>query len=222
MALNEYIKLKSTDYDVIFRTIYNMYIEHCKTWSSVSEYQLNLKTLQVCNICNDEQVLSEDFEKYMRTFRKDLGYLYTNIFINLQKELEINKRVKFTGRVKTEDSILNKVYRKSTECGGHFPINNCLNDLLGFRIIDPYYSDNILEVKSLLNEYINSAGYKIRHMRRDKDGYKAYHIYFRADNKSFPIEIQIWNMEDELENIKLHRVYKQDYVENIINSYNKF
>ncbi len=43
------------------------------------------------------------------------------------------------------------------------------------------------------------------HKAKD-DGYRAIHLYFRNNNRCFPIEIQIWNHEDALLNFYTHDI----------------
>lgn len=46
-----------------------------------------------------------------------------------------------------------------------------------------------------------------------KEGnYKAIHVYFNKDNYAFPWELQIWNKQDEENNLESHKKYKQDYI----------
>ena len=45
-----------------------------------------------------------------------------------------------------------------------------------------------------------------------KKAYKATHIYFKQDNWNFQWELQIWNKENEINNINSHEKYKQGYV----------
>lgn len=159
-----------------------------------------------------------DFQKYLHSFKESLINLQVMSTVEINNKINIYKKAKFIGRVKTEDSIYNKIYMKANESKGKFSINGCLNDLLGFRLIDPYYKDNYEGFKEQLI-YLESNGYKLRHLERLNKGYKAYHIYFKKDNKSFPIELQIWDKENEEKNISLHEEHKQNYVENIITSY---
>jgi Uncharacterized protein conserved in bacteria len=212
-------RLYANDYDVIFNCIYDEYLEYCTAWDQIREIEINIKRKYICDIYNCENQLNENFKKYMYSFRGELNNLYISILVKLQEKLNLMERVKFTGRVKTEDSILNKIYKKNNEAQGKFPINSCINDLLGLRIVDVNYKDNIKNIIELLDG-LKKKDYNLRYMDRLNNGYKAYHIYFKRDNKSFPIELQIWDKENELENINLHKEYKQNYVENIITNYN--
>ena len=50
-------------------------------------------------------------------------------------------------------------------------------------------------------------------MIRIKEGYRGYHIYFKQEkNIYFPIELQVWDSEDEINNYKSHKIYKEDYI----------
>lgn len=212
-------KLNIDEYKVILNCINKQYIEYCKSWSVTRRDKFNLKKKTIFDIYNKEDHLNIEFKGYIHSFREKLLNLYFSIISNIQINVQIDEKVKFSGRVKTEDSILNKIYKKSKEADGKFPINSCINDLLGLRIIDPYYKDNINNIINELNN-LKTKGYKIRHMDRINNGYKAYHIYFKKDNTSFPIELQIWDSQYEISNIESHKKYKQNYVRNIIENYN--
>lgn len=219
-SISEKRKLNTDEYRLIFSCIHKNYMKYCESWDCTRESIFNLKKKNICDIFNPKSMLDVNFERYIHSFRTDLYSLYLKIIMELDKEIKLSQGVKFIGRVKTEDSILNKIYKKSNEQKGKFPINNCLNDLLGLRIIDPFYNENMLYIKSELKLCIDN-GYKIRHMDRLNKGYKAHHVYFKRNNFSFPIELQIWNEEDEISNLKLHGEYKQGYVHNIIGEYGK-
>lgn len=218
--IDENGKLDIYEYNIIFNCIYQNYIQYCKKWDDMREFEINLKKKCMCDIYNSDKQLDREFQKYIHSFRKDLSSVYISIFMELHEKLNINGRIKFSGRIKTEDSILNKIYKKANQDGGKFPINSCMNDLLGLRIIDPYYKENIIYIENELKKLKNS-GYKLRYVDRLNNGYKAYHVYFKKDNKSFPIELQIWDEEDEEKNMNLHKKYKQDYLINMIEKYKK-
>ena len=66
---------------------------------------------------------------------------------------------------------------------------------------------NSIEYK--IKNYIENHEKCIKSYRKD---YKATHIYFRQGNFNFQWELQIWNKEDEINNINSHEKYKQDYI----------
>ena len=111
-------------------------------------------------------------------------------------------------RTKAKNSIEYKIknYIENHE-NGKVPINKCLNDLFGIRIIC---------TKKIENEQIKQlVKLKFKHLKcidSSKQDYKATHIYFRQDNFNFQWELQIWNKEDEMNNINSHEKYKQDYI----------
>ncbi|WP_044736534.1 hypothetical protein [Geobacillus kaustophilus] len=116
-------------------------------------------------------------------------------------------------RVKQNESIVNKLkyYRVGKEDKGLYPLNKCLNDLLGFRIIIDDFDHNCVYFDALCESI--KAEYKIRKMNASKNGYKATHIYFYGEsNTYFPWELQIWNSSDEDQNEQSHRIHKQEYV----------
>lgn len=225
MDLSKYQKLEIGDYDSIFRFINKCYVEYCNTWIQQSNIKLNLKKLQIKDIYNPENNLNSklalEFEKYMYDFRDGLYDLYFKVLVEGEEYIKLSSKAKFIGRVKTQESLMDKILRKMNDHGGEFPINKYLNDLLGFRIIDPYYKENIGSVINLLNDY-KKEKIQVTHKHRCNNGYEGYHIYLKSGNNSFPIEIQLWDMENENKNIKLHSVYKQQYLESIISDYNKF
>ncbi|MBW3349713.1 hypothetical protein [Limosilactobacillus reuteri] len=61
---------------------------------------------------------------------------------------------------------------------GAYNIGKVINDLMGFRLILPDVN-----------------------MNKD-NGYKAFHCYFKENNKTFPWELQIWDIQDEEQNKK--------------------
>ena len=51
--------------------------------------------------------------------------------------------------------------------------------------------------------------------KKDKDGYKAIHVYFKNQNNVyFPWELQIWDEKDKKQNIQAHRSQKRKFILN--------
>ena len=111
-------------------------------------------------------------------------------------------------RAKTKNSIEFKIknYNDNHE-NGKIPIEKCLNDLFGIRII----CSQKLNYDEIVN-FIKEKNKKLKCIDSSKKDYKATHIYFKQDNFNFQWELQIWNKEDETNNINSHEKYKQDYV----------
>lgn len=118
-------------------------------------------------------------------------------------------------RVKNINSIETKInrYYTSPELNGKSPINKCLNDLLGFRIIiNCDFTHNDIE-NWINNKYNALSTVSLKCTDSSKCGYIATHIYFhkKGDNSIFPWELQIWKKSDEINNINQHKIYKQEY-----------
>ena len=120
-----------------------------------------------------------------------------------------------TTRVKNINSVETKIdrYYNSPDLNGKSPINKCLNDLLGFRIIiDSDFTHSDIE-NFVNNKYNSLQNITLKCTDSSKYGYIASHIYFhkKGDNSVFPWELQIWKESDKINNIKQHKKYKQDY-----------
>ena len=117
--------------------------------------------------------------------------------------------IEYFYRVKTTESIQHKINSYS-ERSDQYPVNNWLNDIFGCRII--LSDDEIKEVEAKLDSWQESYGLK-NWYKRDKDGYKGIHIYFKNKNNFyFPWELQIWNEKDVEANIISHQLHKRPFV----------
>lgn len=109
----------------------------------------------------------------------------------------------YTYRIKSLQSINLKYDR-------YYPakeIGTCFNDILGIRII-------------VLDYDIGLSDENIRHVdmsngKKNDDGYRGYHIYYKKSNFHYPIEVQFFTERDYIFNMWLHKyVYK--YKDNMI------
>ena len=116
---------------------------------------------------------------------------------------------KVMARVKTHNSIEYKIqsYKTSQHEFGQVPINKCMNDLFGVRIILDF-PVTLPEIQQFIDTQY--AG-KYRCIDSSKGEYKAVHLYFREDNWTFPWELQIWRKDDVETNFASHKKYKQEY-----------
>jgi len=172
----------------------------------------NLKSKRIDDVLEDSKIF-EEFENYVDEYRSKLN------FVVAYSEF-IDDYSKFDGRnrVKQKDSIQNKLFyyqsKKSTN-HGKVPLQKCLNDLLGFRLVfndfypdEPEFCKLITSLKKDLN--------LMNCFPSNKEGYKGYHIYFKnGKNQFFPWELQVWNTEDVRNNEKAHRKHdaKRKYIE---------
>lgn len=113
-------------------------------------------------------------------------------------------------RVKNKESALNKLFHyRFKRSPSSIPIQKCLNDLLGFRII----IDAEFDYQELLADINTSADLSVTLFRpyvRIDENYQAIHLYVKSDNNSyFPWEIQIWRKSDEVSNEQSHRNHEE-------------
>ncbi|MEI7676766.1 MAG: hypothetical protein WCJ03_08310 [Bacteroidales bacterium] len=120
-----------------------------------------------------------------------------------------NINIKYFYRVKTRESIDDKIERFSTR-EDQYPVNNWLNDIFGVRII--LTDDEIKSVMDLLDDWQDELNLKNWYLR-DKEGYRGLHIYFKnKSNFYFPWELQIWDAEDIQSNIQNHEKFKRNFI----------
>lgn len=165
---------------------------------------INMKKTEVRNVIFDEpQIIQISFLQLIQKYHDFLGKLI--IYIDYEYDY---KDLDFRLRIKQKDSIVNKLFHykfgKTEE--GKIPINKCVNDLLGFRIIIEDFEHNCTDFINMCD--VLKQNYKINHIDSSKDGYKATHIYFLGKNNYFPWELQIWNSADELQNELSHKEHK--------------
>ncbi len=116
--------------------------------------------------------------------------------------------------LKTVDSILDKIDRYSTNPRllGNTPVNKCLNDVCGVRLIVKRDVSTDEIVKCVGNDH---PELKILDSSKIKDGkarYVATHIYFKESNYHYPWELQLWSEEQSEMNFKSHKEHKEAYV----------
>ncbi len=215
--MNNNIEIDINLYIDIINIIRVEHNKYCENWINEIKHlkTFNLKRKCISDIYSDS-TLNEDFKLYMNSFKKNLEEkLFVDILDRfLQKEILEFSFLNY--RIKEPDSIIQKLNIKSEVEEGKIPIRKCLNDLLGFRIIDKNYKENMIKVESYLNTK-KTDGWKIRFMVRDINGYKAYHIYFMGEkNNHFPIELQIWDIDNKENNIKSHGKHKLGYIKEFI------
>ena len=212
LAVSKGIEMR--DYSALFAIINEKHISHNRQWlaSQIGVTQYSLKRTEVRDITifdNESSFkLEEKFFSYLNNYKRELLHLYKNILFSIRDYPRIN----ITGRTKNEESIINKLYKKSFEQNGAFPINKVLNDLLGFRIIDDNLDNNLEHIIDMLNKLKETNTMRIIHKARVNGNYKGYHIYFMGkDAKYFPVELQLWDNKDMEENFCSHEIYKKDY-----------
>lgn len=114
-----------------------------------------------------------------------------------------------TSRVKAQNSIEYKIQRYKTDLHefGKIPVNKCINDLFGIRI----FLDPAVPFEDIYTFVDVAYQQKYRCIDSSKYDYRAVHMYYKKNNRSFPWELQIWNKCDAVNNFASHKKYKQDY-----------
>ena len=87
-------------------------------------------------------------------------------------------------RVKSEQSIRLK-YAKGLKSGLRF--NTVFNDLIGLRIKVQEYPDSYPDYFRVVD---------MRNGKKNYDGYRAVHLYYKLDNFHYQVEIQLWSDAD--------------------------
>ena len=144
---------------------------HLRTSQEQEVYlTLNLKKNTVSSIVSDEGI-SQQFQSIIDRYRNALLTVYISEINNFSFKFPVR------ARIKQAESISEKLLYYSTKEGnnGEYPINKCLNDILGFRII----VSNLLEINSLLQSdtAIQNTVFKI--IQRKIGDYEATHLYFK-------------------------------------------
>lgn len=182
--------------------IQNEYIQFNEKWQNSDYYfKFDLKNNLIVDLSENEQMLNTIFN--YREFINE-----NNIQLLLDFKRFNTKNAKVNIRTKAKNSIEYKIknYIENHE-NGKIPINKCLNDLFGIRII--------CAEKMGYSQITELIKYKFKNLKcidSSKQDYKATHIYFRQGNFNFQWELQVWNREDEMNNINSHEKYKQDYI----------
>lgn len=177
-----------------------VYTEITTEWLHSSSDRINLKKSLVSDIDVDGTIYKSIME-YVQLLNERSA--------NITLQLSSVCSCQVTARVKAQNSIEYKIQNYKTDRHelGRVPINKCVNDLLGFRII--------LETPLTFEEihsFIEAAySRKYRCIDSSKLDYKAVHLYFKENNQSFPWELQIWNRCDVESNFASHQKYKQEY-----------
>jgi putative GTP pyrophosphokinase len=116
-------------------------------------------------------------------------------------------------RIKSESSVEVKYFRYLSGGG---KLSLLLNDILGIRILATAYSESYPDYFKFVD---------LRAGKRDDDGYRGVHLYFMRDNRSFPIEIQIWAADDVNFNTWSHvygyKLFKQGVLSHLRSEYDK-
>ena len=201
--------------------LYIFYKDSYDDWLIQDKYKINLKKVKLYKVfqiesknLEDKQVRCHIDEYFMQKLQNYLIHL-NDISIFGPPFEYVYSDLNISSRVKAINSVVYKIIHYCTEKNekGHVPIEKCINDLLGYRIIldtDVEYEEVISYIKEI-KEKNKLDGIKIIEANRANNDYRAIHIYFKLDNHSFKWELQIWLRKYEKGNIFSHALHKQSY-----------
>lgn len=177
-----------------------LYHNETAEWVKTQRQLPNLKKMTVADI-ESEGTLYENIFHY-------IGFLNSRSYLYELPTIEPGE-YKLMARVKTSNSIDSKIqaYMSEAHAYGKVPVNKCVNDLYGLRVILP----KTMTPEQLICFVTETYGNKYRCVDSSKGEYKAVHLYYKAGNTVFPWELQIWNQVDAAGNLHSHKLYKQDY-----------
>ncbi len=190
------------DLETLIYAINDNFLNFSQSWKENNSYkEINLKKKSVRSIVEKGDIL-----EIIYAYRAFLAEKTLELDMLFRKNITCHSRV-FT-RLKTPNSIRDKIskYTNLKDEKGGVPICNCLNDILGIRIIQDTETD-IEQIK----KFLKMKDMKLKCIDSSKGLYKAVHVYFKNTNFDFPWELQIWKKEDEESNMDSHAKYKQEY-----------
>ncbi|QTJ33067.1 hypothetical protein B8A39_09410 [Dolosigranulum pigrum] len=149
---------------------------------------------------NFKNTFFDHLDKYYTRLRK---YTREDKFINIDRDFRIKERESLVYK-------LEKYYQGSEK--GKIPIQKCINDLLGFRIITDTNLMNSKEFKEICEQLKKEKVIYFYYVRQDGD-YRGIHLYFKGKSNNYlPWELQIWYNEHEDANRRSHATHKQYYL----------
>lgn len=164
---------------------------------------INLKNFRVKN-CISSGEITPSFLDYIHEYQAKLNFVIACSDFEYDY-VENDGRM----RVKQRESIQNKLlHYYHTNNNGEIPVQKCLNDLLGFRLIIDDFNPFDKSLEQMI-ENLKSELTLMKCYNRDKDGYKGTHVYFKnGKNVYFPWELQIWSKCDSETNEISHAEHK--------------
>ena len=162
----------------------------------------NVNLIRILDAISYETKLGKNLKNTLRKVEKNTLMEELNdyrVFLKKRRKLLDG----YTYRIKSLQSINLKYdrYYPTKEIGA------CFNDILGIRVI-------VQDYKIDLNDK-NIKHVDMSNGKKNDDGYRGYHVYYKKSNYHYPIEVQFFTERDYIFNMWLHKyVYK--YKDNTI------
>ncbi|WP_051986318.1 hypothetical protein [Clostridium amazonitimonense] len=156
----------------------------------------NNKLIRTLDAISYETRLGKNLKNTLRKVDKEILMEELNdyrLFLKKRRRLLDD----YTYRIKSIQSIQLKYdrYYPSKEIG------SCFNDILGIRVIVKNYNIDLSDDNIKHVDMING--------KKNDDGYRGYHIYYKKSNYHYPLEVQFFTERDYIFNMWLHKyVYK--------------
>lgn len=162
----------------------------------------NINLIRVLDAISYETKLGKNLKNTLRKVEKKTLMEEINDYrLFLKKRRRLLEG--YTYRIKSLQSINLKYDR-------YYPtkeIGSCFNDILGIRVIVENYKIDLTDE--------NIKHVDMSNGKKNDDGYRGYHIYYKKSNYHYPIEVQFFTERDYIFNMWLHKyVYK--YKDNTI------
>ncbi len=179
--------------------IQSAYSNVTEEWQEAVGEIVNLKRTLMSDVDADSDIYHDIMEYIQFLSERDIDFILRFSMVCAYP---------VTTRIKTVNSIEYKIQRyKWGSEQGKIPVNKCINDLFGIRVI----IDEALSYEEIEKFIERTYSGKYKCLDSSKQEYKATHIYFKEGNKAFPWELQIWNACDAERNFASHKKYKQGY-----------
>lgn len=147
----------------------------------------NFKKVTIKTIIDLGEILpTSDFDDELINYRR-IAMKYVSKLNDVGTNIKQVKGIIDTrSRLKQPESIYNKLthYRNKAEKIQDSPLNKCLNDMVGLRIVVVDWVSRTEKFVDMLNQ-LKKEQCISKWMERDLDGYKAIHIYFKNGNNVF-------------------------------------
>lgn len=173
-------------------------------------HKINYSSKRIDHLYKDTQ-LSSEFMNYFEIYIIRISSLINSDRIDeLSNEYrELYLRVRDKERKSLKEKIVR--YKTSTE-EGKVPIQKCINDLLGFRIVTNADYRNNADFKKMCEKLKKDKVIYSFYTRTDED-YKGIHLYFKnKSNLYLPWELQIWHQGHMRSNYESHLLHKKNYL----------
>lgn len=195
------------DADVLYKLAECINASHrdlSKSWHEANfDKAVNLKTTRIDHLVHDSKLMiNPDFLAFIDMYHQFLFVETADIDFEFEfAEYDVRTRIK------QKDSIVNKLihYRKNDAIknGATVPVNKCLNDIYGVRIVFDNLNHDDDDFNCTINKLIEK--YKLKKLNKRSKEYRATHLYFKnGRNKYFPWELQIWSSIDAKRNEVSH------------------